>query len=393
MKIELSNPKIITWARERAGFRIDQLAEKANIPADRLRQIEGGTEIPSKAQLDRIAAKTYVPLGFLLLSKPPREELPMPDFRTKGSKRPKKISADLWDSIHDAQNKQDWFRDYLIRNEAPRLPFIRLHTKDDRVEDIAKSICDHFGIELNIEDRPGRGNKEQYLTSLMTRAEQAGILIIRNGVVYHNTSRKLRPEEFRGFALCDDYAPIIFINNSDYPAAQIFTLAHELAHLFLGTGGLDDPMEIPDLSDEVLCNQVAAELLVPKADFVPKWKNATTAFLPKVEALAEEHMVSRAVITRCALSHGLITKQFYWQWWKKETKQLAELARSKQKSGGGNFYALLRWRSGGKRFSLALDRSVQSMETTYKKAFRLLNIKGSNTLIGYMEYIKRLEET
>ena len=120
MKIKLANPKLITWARERAGFEIDQLAEKVNLSISQLRQIEGGQEVPSKAQLDRIAAQTYVPLGFLLLNKPPREELPVPDFRTKTNKRPKKISADLWDSIHDAQHKQNWFREHLIANAMAR---------------------------------------------------------------------------------------------------------------------------------------------------------------------------------------------------------------------------------------------------------------------------------
>lgn len=387
MKIELTNPKLITWARERAGFDIDQLAAEVKISPDQLKQIEQGQKIPSKAQLDCIAAKTYVPLGFLVLSQPPREELPVPDFRTEDSQRPKRISADLWDSIHSAQAKQDWYRDYLIRNDAPKLPFIHLHKQGDRVEDIAKSICKHLGIETSIEDRPGGKDKEAYLKNLMTRAEQAGILIIRSGVVHNNSNRRLDPQEFRGFALCDDYAPVIFINNNDYQAAQVFTLAHELAHLFLGTGGLNDPMAINNLGDENLCNQVAAELLVPKTGFRSQWKNSTADFRPKIKTFAEEYRVSRAVIARCALSHRFIPKQVYWQWWQEETQK----RRRKQGGSGGNFYALLRWRSGGKIFSLALDRSVQNMETSYKKAFRLLNIKGSTTTFTkYMEYIKKL---
>ena len=381
MKIELTNPKLITWARERAGFEIDQLAAEVKISPDQLKQIEQGQKIPSKGQLDRIAVKTYVPVDFLFFDEPPYEALPMTDFRTRSNTRPKKISANLWDSIHDAQRKRGWYRDYLIRNGAPRLPFIGMHKENDSVEDIAKSMRKY----LSIDEKPNIKNKEQHLTYMAERVEQARILIIRNGGVYHNRRRALDPQEFRGFALCDDYAPVIFINNNDYQAAQIFTLAHELAHLFLGTGVLNDPMAISNRRVEKICNQVAAELLVPKTDFMQSWKQSTKGGRIRIEELAKVYKVSQAVIARCALSHECITKDFYWQWWQEETRQLKKLQQRHGKSGGGNFHKSMRWRNGGKEFSLALGRSVQGMETSYTEAFRLLNINGSNTIKKYMK--------
>ena len=409
MKIELANPKIITWARERAGFDIDQLAAKVNISPDQLGQIEQGQKVPSKGQLDRIAAKTYVPVDFLFFDEPPYEALPMTDFRTRSNTRPKKISANLWDSIHDAQRKRGWYRDYLIRNEAPRLPFIGMHKKNDRVEDIAKSMRKY----LSIDEKPNIKNKEQHLTYMAERVEQARILIIRNGGVCHNKHRTLDPQEFRGFALCDEYAPVIFINNNDHQAAQIFTLAHELAHLFLGKGGLYDPMEISDLGDEILCNRIAAELLVPRTDFMRSWKQSPQHDRIKIEELTKVHKVSRAVIARCALSYACIKRDFYWQWWQEETRRFEELKQRKEESSGGDSsqqlqlwpeetqqleklkqrkeesdsgdYKSMRWRNGGKEFSLALGRSVQGMETSYKEALRLLNMNNSNTIKRYMK--------
>ena len=116
-----------------------------------------------------------------------------------------------------------------------------------------------------------RGQARTWMDALrlfVDLAEKIGILVMVSGVVGSNNKRTLEPEEFRGFTLVDNLAPLIFINARDTKAAQMFTLAHELAHIWVGESGVSDTqaVEKPDEQTERWCNQVAAELLVPLAD-------------------------------------------------------------------------------------------------------------------------------
>jgi Zn-dependent peptidase ImmA (M78 family) len=107
----------------------------------------------------------------------------------------------------------------------------------------------------------------------------SGILVVMNGVVGNNTRRKLDPQEFRGFVLCDRHAPLILINGADFKSAQMFTLAHELAHGWVNRDAL---FNLPDLdpgSSEVerFCNRGAAEVLIPTRELETVWPEVARA--------------------------------------------------------------------------------------------------------------------
>ena len=102
------------------------------------------------------------------------------------------------------------------------------------------------------------------------------MLVVFSGIVGNNTHRKLETEEFQGFALVDEYAPLVFVNSADFRAAQMFTLAHEIAHLFVGETGVssfDNLQPTEDLTEQ-FCNRIAAEFLAPEEELRAFWPSA-----------------------------------------------------------------------------------------------------------------------
>src|SRR5262249_52984335 len=151
------------------------------------------------------------------------------------------------------------------------------------------------------------------------QAEDIGILIMVSGVVGSNNTRTLNPDEFRGFALSDEVAPLVFINGADTKAAQMFTLAHEIAHVWLGQSALGDTGTTAPHNVEVWCNRVAAELLVPLADL--KTELAKSGPAQAVANLARTFKVSALVILRRLLDAGELSRPAF------DKAYAAELAR------------------------------------------------------------------
>ena len=196
-----------------------------------------------------------------------------------------------------------------------------------------------------------------------------------SGVVGSNTYRKLNPEEFRGFALSDPLAPLIFINGADTVAAQIFTLAHEIAHLWLGESGVSNSQLAtkPSHAIEKWCDQVAAELLVPiepiRADF-----NRSLELNEEVSRLARRFKVSTLVVLRRIHDTGELERDEFLSAYREEVRHLQGLSRSR----GGNAVNNVGARA-SKRFTKALVASTLEGRTSYTEAFRLLGVKTQST--------------
>ncbi len=212
------------------------------------------------------------------------------------------------------------------------------------------------------------------LRLFIAQADEMGVLVMVSGVVGSNNHRKLDPEEFRGFALSDDLAPLVFINGADTRAAQMFTLAHELAHLWLGESALTDvgPASVPTQRIEVWCNRVAAELLVPLA--VLRDEQGPGDPISQVPALARRFKVSTLVILRRLLDARRLSRDAF------ERAYAAELTRLRQrpKTSGGDFYLTQAARL-SRRFARALVASTLEGQTLYRDAFRMLGIAKERT--------------
>jgi Zn-dependent peptidase ImmA (M78 family) len=358
-------PEMFRWARERAGFEPGALAGRF----PRLDAWERGEAQPTLKQLEGFAQATYTPLGYFFLPEPPVEKVPIPDFRTMGSERLQQPGADLLDTIYLCQQRQEWYRDFARTEGEGPLPFVGSVTLASDIEDTAARIRDLLGFDL--EERRRIPTWTEALRRFIGLADELGVLVMVSGVVGSNNRRKLDPEEFRGFALVDPLAPLVFVNGADTKAAQMFTLAHELAHVWLGQSALSDvaPVSSPANPAEVWCNQVAAELLVPLAIFRDEYQ-PNASLRDELDRLARRFKVSTLVILRRMHDAGGLTAEQFWREYRRELERLRAIPAGE----GGNFYLTLGARA-SKRFARALVVSTLEGRSSFTEAFRLLGLK------------------
>jgi hypothetical protein len=252
-------PSLIAWALKRSGKDPAELINRfRELPA----WLEGTAE-PKFSQLEQFAAATHTPFGDFFLPEPPASKLPIPDFRTLGNQELGEPTADVLETIFICEQRQEWYRQHALLSGAEPLTFVGSETTESPTTAVAGLIRDQ--LQFTPEERHQDASWTASLRRLIDTAEEAGILVMVSGIVGNNTHRLLDPEEFRGFALSDSYAPLVFINGTDTKAAQIFTLVHEVCHLWLGQSALtDSSMSTSGGNDiELWCNRVAAEVLVP----------------------------------------------------------------------------------------------------------------------------------
>lgn len=362
-------PELLRWARERAAMDASTLVERLpQLPA-----WERGEVQPTLKQLEKFAQATHTPIGFLFLAEPPIEQVPIPDFRTVANQHLEHPTPDLLDTIYICQQRQEWYRDFMRSEREDPLPFVGSANLESGIETTAASIRSALGFDVH--ERRQMPTWTEALRRFIVQADELGILVMISGVVGSNNRRKLDPQEFRGFALSDPLAPLVFINGADTKSAQMFTLAHELAHVWLGLSALSDvePVSSPSHSVEIWCNRVAAELLVPLAVLREEY-NKEAEFQAEVKRLARRFKVSTLVVLRRIHDVGGLTQAQLWQAYREELARLMSLP----KGEGGNFYLTLPTRV-SRRFARALIANTLEGRTLHRDAFRLLGFSKLST--------------
>ena len=339
----------------------------------RLADWERGERQPTLKQLEAFATATRAPIGFLFLREPPVERVPIPDFRTMGNARIAKPSPDLLETTYLCQQRQEWYRDVARTTGKDPLPFVGSLTLAHDVIGAAAAIRETLGFD--VDRRRDMPTWSDALREFISQADEEGILVMCSGIVGSNTHRKLDPQEFRGFAMEDPLAPVVFINGADSRAAQMFTLAHELAHVWLGQSALSDAdaRSVPEHEVERWCNRVAAELLVP-LDMMRREFRAVAELPSEMNRLARRFKVSTLVVLRRVHDLGAITRAELWIAYDAEVARLRALPTG----SGGNFYLTLPTRV-SRRFTRAVVSSTLEGQTLYRDALRLLGFSKLRT--------------
>ncbi len=343
---------------------------------------ERGEKKPTLKQLERFAKATHAPLGYFFLSTPPEEQVPIPDFRTLGSeiRRP---SPDLLDTIYAMQRRQDWLRDERIECEAEPFDFVGSARLSDDPEAVGREMRRIVGVGDEWAAR--MSTWVEAVGKLRAAIEEMGVMAVINGVVDNNTHRKLNVEEFRGFALCDAHAPLIFVNGADAKSAQMFTLVHELAHIWVGQAGEGlsgfENISPGGVEVETFCNKAAAEFLLPARKLKANWGDVKREAQP-FAVLARRFKVSPIVAGRRALDLRLIGRRVFFDFYR---EYVSRERRQSSQTSGGNFYNNQNVRV-GQMFAIRVVRAAKEGRLSFREAYDLTALRGG----AFQEYAKRL---
>ncbi|MCC5815316.1 MAG: ImmA/IrrE family metallo-endopeptidase [Leptospira sp.] len=365
------NPTLITWARERARLSVEILSKRF----PKLHDWESGRLHPTLRQLENFATAVHVPIGYLFLPEPVQETLPVSDFRTIADRELSRPSPNLLDTLYICQERQNWYREYMQLHRLDSLAFVGSAKLSDSPISIARKI--EGLLDLSVAKRRSFSTWTEALRSFIQRVEEAGVLVMSSSIVGSNTHRHLDLEEFRGFALADTYAPLIFINASDSKAAQMFTLFHELAHLYLGESGISNASvgQFSEKEIEKWCNAVAAEFLMPMEETLVAYK-VDVPIPDEIQRLAKIFKVSSLVVLRRLYEAKKVSHQDFWKYFQEEVNRISVVQSSG--SGGGDFYRTLGVRVGN-RFAKAVVTSTLEGQTLFRDSFRMLGIKKNET--------------
>ena len=365
---------VLAWALQRADRSYEETVKKFPKLGDWM----SGDALPSLRELEKFASFTHVSLGALIMPEPPDETLPIADMRTRGSKVIERPSGNLLDTIDRYQQFQDWYHDYAREQGAQKLPFLGSASTQDKPHMVA-----HRVRELLLLDQITATTPEQWRRDIVKALEEVGVLVMMSGIVGTNTHRPLSTDEFRGFSLYDDLAPLIFVNLAgESYGAQNFTLVHEFTHLLAGHSALSGGDHLlGGTSEEAWCNRVAALALLPD-DALAAFDAAQS--LQDYRVAARRFGVSAEVALHRLYGARRIDEERY--------GALLEAVRAdygseKRHTGGGNFYNTLTTRL-GRPLATAIVTSTLEGRMGFTEGFRMI---GSHKREVFDELARRLQ--
>jgi Zn-dependent peptidase ImmA (M78 family) len=355
-------PNVLKWARESARMTEQIAAAKVSSSIGKLKEWEEGISQPTIRQA-QILAKSYKrPFALFFLPDIPRDFMPLQDFRKSGSKSLTTSSIFI---IREIQQKQRWISDVYSENQEEKLPFVGRFNINDNPQKVANDILQTLNIN------PLFYKSDNPIKEWIDTAETNGIFISRTSFI--NSRLKLDSEELQGFAIADPHAPFVFVNSEDWNAPQLFTLVHELAHIWIAETGISNEVE-PNLKQkdkfhpvELFCNEVAANALMPN-EIILDFDTSFFQSSKDVFKIAKQLGVSSFALLVRALNLNIISVATYQNLKKQADIDFAEYLRKevekkakqkeREKQGGPNY------------FLLQLNRNSRLFTQTVLDAFR-----------------------
>jgi Zn-dependent peptidase ImmA (M78 family) len=382
------NPELLSWARKEAGLSLAEAALQARIAdlrsktaEERLKEWEDGGDSPTLNQLSNISKAYYRPVLTFYLPAPPAPNADVADFRTIADEEIGNISPKLRALVSKMKARQQEILDLLSGDddeEQEQLPFIGRFRENLEVAVVAKDIEDVLSLPLD-QRRRLNGN-DALLRLIRSKAEAAGIFVIAQGDLgSHHTD--IAPSVFRGFALADQIAPFVVLNDNDAKPAQTFTLVHELAHLWIGDTGISNYNPFAERGEaqddnEKFCNEVSAEFLMPRESITQSW-NARRAMpvADAVQEIASDFGVSRAAVGIRLWKLNELEDQVWWplfESYKREWEVIRERRADNQGEAPPLYYPMKKSQLGGLLINTVLT-ALDAGKVTYTRASRILD--------------------
>ncbi|MCG8510767.1 MAG: XRE family transcriptional regulator [Rhodospirillales bacterium] len=368
-------PSVMKWARESAKLDVATAAKKIGRSEDEIEQWERGDAMPSFAQARKASEVYKRSLAVFYLPEPPTEFDTLRDFRQLPQGASREWSPELALLIRQVQARQEWLREYSIEEGIDPVPFIGSATLQTPVADLAKSIRD--GLELPLEEQMACNSPREALNLWIDHAEYVGILICRQGGI--------ECEEARGFVLTDEYAPFIYINSNDSYAGRLFTLVHELVHLWINQPGISNLGNLRRLRSEEarierFCNQVAADTLVDQSMMAGYWsqRDQSEDLRDQVSGVAKRFAVSEEVIARRLLDMNEIAEADYLGLRRFYNERWAEHRRRQRSQDGFVPHGLRMALANGYQFSRTVIGAYKQGRISGRDVSTLLHVKVNN---------------
>jgi Zn-dependent peptidase ImmA (M78 family)/transcriptional regulator with XRE-family HTH domain len=371
-------PNVLKWARESARMTEETAAAKVSVTIDKLREWEEGSTQPTIRQAQTLAKAYKRPFALFFLPEIPRDFQPLQDFRKKGAKELTTSSVFI---IREIQQKQAWISDVYVDNNEDKLPFVGRFSLKDNPQKVAADILNTLGI------KPASYQSESPIKEWIDASEAKGIFISRTSFIH--SKLKLDSEELQGFAIADPYAPFIFVNSEDWNAPQLFTLVHELAHIWIAETGISNAIE-PEIKHkntfhavEIFCNEVAANALMPK-EIILNLDASTYKNSKRVFKAAKLFGISSFALLVRALNLDLLSISTYQklksqadieytEFLKREAEKKAK-QKAKDNAGGPNYF-LLQLNRNSRLFTQAVLDAFRGGFIEPTMASNLLNVQ------------------
>lgn len=369
-------PSVIKWARESARMDLDTAAQKIGVKPDKIESWERGEALPTIKQAQEMSRVYRRALSVFYLPEPPEDFQTLRDFRKPDQQEA--FSTKLTFILREVQTRQVWLREFLMEEEEEPLPFIGRFSSGDDIATVANDIKQTLGIDDDLHQT----NRLKYW---IQKAEEQRIFI---SLASNFHSRMVFDvDEFRGFALCDDMAPVIFINTQDSPKAQLFTLVHELVHLWINESGVSREV-LPEFREqnadkldptEVFCNQVASTLLMPDEMMEEAFREATEIHLEDIDDASKRLQVSSKAVLVWLRSNNKLGKADYTRFWQDITRRSEEWVKKQEKKkkeqSGHPDSNLLQLRKCGNSFTHIVLNGYKSGRLSGAEASSLLDVK------------------